>query len=56
MNRKEFLAEMRRELDAFDAHFAKKYPTVGEPGDESSPMGFGDWFEQYLAFNEDKDC
>lgn len=53
MNRKDFLAQMRKELKAFDTYMAEKYPEVGESGDVSEDMGFGDWFEQYLAFDED---
>jgi len=53
MTRAEFLKQFRKELKAFERYMAEKYPEVGDPADESANMGFGDWFEQYLAFDGD---
>lgn len=60
MTRAEFIAELRREIEAFDHEFEAHYPLLGDPSvpDHYKPvnargeLGFRDWFEQFLAFHD----
>lgn len=61
ITRSEFVAQLKADIEAFDRYWAEKYPHLGEPGPDSKKpieqqgqLAFGDWFEQYLAFDREE--
>ena len=62
MTRSEFIAELRKEVEAFDKYFAERYPLLGapiddkdKPEDSRGELGYGDWFDQFLMFNMEEE-